>query len=55
MATELEKLMEIAKLNAKRKGSVRENFARLNNIQKKHFIEDFQFNLIQKTNKTNYA
>lgn len=54
LENQLETLMETAQVNGLRKQVVRREFAGLSDINKKQFIENFQWEIIKTTNKNNY-
>jgi len=43
--------MAVAKVNNTRKAKVRRDFAQMEDIKKKEFIENFQFEIIRTTKK----
>lgn len=51
---QLEELMQVSEVHGLRKQVVRRQFAALDNIKQKRFIEDFQWEVIKTTNKNNY-
>jgi hypothetical protein len=51
---EIEDLMQAAEVHGLRKQVVRREFAQLSSVDKKAFIENFQWEIITNTNKNNY-
>lgn len=51
---QLEELMQVAQVHGLRKQVIRRQFAELESIKQKQFIEEFQWEIIKTTNKNNY-